>query len=240
MQTWNAHRYGAQLDRCDKGRPRARKFGTVRAWQAATGLALQRLAGAAGPVDIDAVKKRAREAAGDCWTDQMDAEMDFLAKRRFVDKLERVLMGTALPSEIDATTKQEAAALHNLQLHQRRERVKMERRAAPQTNAPLNLDGVPIYFHKLDCVDAGAGYVRVLTRDDADVIVVANPATPPRPLLWWAMLCGKCVATPTYVKTSGASGCSIRYKGCIRSTPRALFVSEVLISVMKKDEHECQ
>ena len=52
----------------------------------------------------------------------MDAEMDFLATRRFVDKLERVLMGTALPSEMDATTKQEAAALHNLQLHQHAQR----------------------------------------------------------------------------------------------------------------------
>ena len=89
------------------------------------------------------------------------------------------------------------------------------------------LSGLYIYFHD-GGADASADYICVNRPNDAAVIVVQNPASPPRRLLWWAMLCGKCLATPAYVKT--LKGAIIRYKGCL-SSKRCIFISQALTFV---------
>ena len=95
----------------------------MRAWEAARAARVQQLADGVGPLDLDVVKKRARDAAGDAWCDKMDAEVEYLGKRRFINNLERVLDGTALPIEIDDCSKGEAAALNNLHIAQRKETI---------------------------------------------------------------------------------------------------------------------
>ena len=102
----------------------------MRAWQAAKTERLRHLAGAVGVLDLDVVKKRARDVAGDAWRDTIDADIGPLGKRRFLGNLERVLDGTALPPEIDDCSKEEAAALNRLHIAQRRGRVDLERRHA--------------------------------------------------------------------------------------------------------------
>ena len=179
-------------------------------------------------VSADVVEATAREGSGAQWSASALDEDAWQQNRQYKARVQAYLQGSLVASEVDDELVAVAQAYKDLEAEADAKRLRREAKADDMLRPVLiRPQAHPYYvsdasFAALPGVDASNAVQDIFL---ASTFVVQDPANPPEPVLWRAMLLGGYLADKDSLMTDGRGGVVFHCAACLASK-RKVYVSD--------------
>ena len=191
--------------------------------------AIQRASG--DVVTVDSLQLSAAGGAAVAWTAAHDAELDFNAAKRQVNRLDAFASGQLLPHEVRGRDAIDLADHLDRKKNNKRKRLTSAvNKVARLANKPSIAQGATVYIHS-SAIDLGVvqycnNNFMPLVADPcaASVVVVPEPGNLPLAMSWVLLLTGGVGCNPPFLMGQ-TSGTAVEYKASVAAGKRCIWIS---------------